>query len=407
MKHIWRMIACMTLTAAALQTACQAPQQTATSPRRGTTAATTAAETTAAPPTTPAAGKSILERSETPLTVSGKWITVEGLSEASNHVETIHYSDDSYISQYQNGQISVEISRLPGVDDAEQTVREAIIGIYAPEGEVSVARDDAATERLSYPVWKASYESGSGADAQYCQDYYVQTGTWDFCVHFCQYAQNQEEAAADFARWASNLRWVQDGVVSEPQPAALAPISQLDQQQQAQLDTILTLQRPLARTLLMAESTDFEAGGQPPADVAWLMIQQMVVNPPEGMMRAEIDQNRMMTLEAEEVEAIYQSCFASGRLPDITGVTEGLIEHTGSQYRFVVGEDGDLDFSMTPLAFSVSRRDGEWTLAFDAICKDLSDDEIVERIAFTATFLPSQEHEAIPYRLVSVQRNQG
>lgn len=81
-------------------------------------------------------------------------------------------------------------------------------GIAADD--IDAQEDENATQRLTYPVYRLAYTTGSNEDTSWNMDMYIQTDGWDLRVHVRIPIDMEEDYAEQVVRWFSSAELFED-----------------------------------------------------------------------------------------------------------------------------------------------------------------------------------------------------
>ncbi len=162
-------------------------------------------ETAAGPEPSPAAASqpelSELPEEE-PVPEDGELIPAlefENLPEDLEQVDTYENEEGEYGSGYlaEGGSVYIALYTLHSVEYGEESVTGNIERLSGERvlRDYQIAPDQALSERLSYPVWRAVYLTGENEDTSNHIDIYIQTDGWDLYFASTIDADNYEEDA--------------------------------------------------------------------------------------------------------------------------------------------------------------------------------------------------------------------
>ena len=98
--------------------------------------------------------------------------------------------------------VGIVIERVKRAEANEQAIARQIDSLNGTAAkDITIAKDDAVSAKVTYPAWRITYETGENEDTRSNLDIYIQTDDWDFRFHITAPADNIDDYKYAIPEW--------------------------------------------------------------------------------------------------------------------------------------------------------------------------------------------------------------
>ncbi|SCJ27373.1 Uncharacterised protein [uncultured Clostridium sp.] len=318
--------------------------------------------------------------------------------------ENVLYSDRTYQREtVLSGEIYLVEDRLQKADPGLGGLHGAIEKLEGECLDMELTRDDEASDRTGLDCFRMVYLTDKDGMSYRNTDLYLQAENWDFRFHVAVPAKEYSDYADLVTFWISSVEVIEDSRIGWGNSSPETPVDEAPPEDQDALQEMSMIMNFAAGGVCDTEFRAYPRGSQPDSDLVWLVLAEYA----QVLSGFEIypKEEGRVYLTHEEMAALYDRCFGSGKLPKVPSSlrASGAVAQTEQGYTLAPMNRINYVTSFSPISYSVSEA-GDYLISGSFMSGYSGDEQRLWRQG-NITLHRNEGDEMPLYRIISINTN--